>query len=57
VTGPLAYRHVDDIAAKVQQLVDAGAEDLQAINDVGGGKLTASVRDADGNVIGLLQDA
>ena len=27
----------------------------QGISDVGGGKLIAAVKDADGNVIGLLQ--
>jgi hypothetical protein len=25
------------------------------VNDVGGGKLVAAVKDADGNIIGLLQ--
>jgi hypothetical protein len=34
---------------------DAGAEAQQAIKDVGGGKLIASVKDADGNIIGLIQ--
>jgi predicted enzyme related to lactoylglutathione lyase len=33
----------------------AGAETLQEISDVGGGKLIATVKDTDGNVIGLLQ--
>jgi hypothetical protein len=27
------------------------------ITDVGGGRLVASLRDADGNIIGLIQDA
>ena len=36
---------------------DAGAEVQQEIKDVGGGKLIASVKDADGNVIGLIQAA
>jgi predicted enzyme related to lactoylglutathione lyase len=36
-------------------LLDAGAEALQAVKDVGGGKLIASLKDADGNVIGLMQ--
>jgi hypothetical protein len=39
----------------VKALLDAGAEVHQAVKDVGGGKLIASVKDADGNVIGLLQ--
>lgn len=55
MTGPLAYWHVDDINESLQQLVDAGAEVQQAVRDVGGGKLVASVRDPDGNPIGLLQ--
>jgi len=55
LTGPLGYWHVDDIAATLQQLRDAGAEEVQAVRDVGGGKLTASVKDADGNIVGLIQ--
>ncbi|HEX9342435.1 MAG TPA: glyoxalase, partial [Actinomycetota bacterium] len=35
----------------------AGAEAQQPISDVGGGKLIASVKDPDGNPIGLLQEA
>jgi hypothetical protein len=33
----------------------ARAKAEQDAKDVGGGKLTATVKDADGNVIGLLQ--
>ena len=33
----------------------AGAQTQQAIKDVGGGKLVASVKDVDGNIIGLIQ--
>ena len=55
MTGPLAYWHVDDIEKSLKALLDAGAEAHQEIKDVGGGKLIASVKDADGNVIGLLQ--
>jgi hypothetical protein len=29
----------------------------QGVKDVGGGKLIASVKDSDGNVVGLLQPA
>jgi hypothetical protein len=29
----------------------------QDVKDVGGGRLITSVKDADGNLIGLLQDA
>ena len=57
MTGPLAYWHVDDIEESLKALLDAGAEAQQEVKDVGGGKLIASVKDADGNVIGLLQSA
>ena len=57
MTGPVMYWHVEDLAGALAGLVAAGAEELQPVRDVGGGKLTASVRDADGNVIGLLQPA
>jgi predicted enzyme related to lactoylglutathione lyase len=55
MTGSLGYWHVDDINTTLQLLLDAGAEEQQAVRDVGGGKLIASVKDPDGNVIGLLQ--
>lgn len=55
--GPVGYWHVDDIATSLAQLLDAGAETLQEVKDVGGGKLTAIVKDADGNLIGLVQPA
>ncbi|MFK4227377.1 VOC family protein [Streptomyces sp. NPDC019890] len=57
MTGPVGYWHVDDIRASVKALIDAGAEEQQEVQDVGGGKLTAVVKDADGNIIGLLQAA
>ena len=53
--GPVGYFHVDDIRKSLQQLLDAGAQVQQEVRDVGGGKLIASVKDADGNVIGLVQ--
>jgi predicted enzyme related to lactoylglutathione lyase len=57
MTGPLCFWHVDDVHGRVKALLDAGAEVRQDVKDVGGGKLIASVKDADGNVIGLLQPA
>jgi predicted enzyme related to lactoylglutathione lyase len=57
MTGPLCYWHVDDIEASLKALLGAGAEAQQEVRDVGGGKLIATVKDADGNVIGLVQDA
>lgn len=55
MTGPVGYWQVSDIKASLQQLLDAGAVTLQPVKDVGGGNLIASVKDADGNVIGLCQ--
>jgi predicted enzyme related to lactoylglutathione lyase len=54
-TAPVTYWHTDDIEAAVAALVAAGAQEEQAVRDVGGGNLTATVRDADGNVTGLFQ--
>src|SRR6266498_1566252 len=55
MTGPVGFWEVDDIKDRLELLLGAGAEEVQAIRDVGGGKLIASVKDADGNMIGLLQ--
>ena len=55
MSAPLAYVEVDDIQRRLDQLLEAGAETQQPITDVGGGKLIASVKDADGNVTGLAQ--
>ena len=49
-----AYYHVDDIKKSLQLLLDTGAQVEQEVKDVGGGKLIASVRDGDGNIIGLI---
>jgi predicted enzyme related to lactoylglutathione lyase len=55
MTGPIAYHHVDDVSQSLKALLTAGAVEHQAVQDVGGGKLVASVTDTDGNVIGLIQ--
>lgn len=55
MTGPLSYYHVDDIKQSLQALIDAGAQLHQDVKNVGGGKLTASAKDADGHIIGLIQ--
>jgi predicted enzyme related to lactoylglutathione lyase len=55
-SGPVPYYEVDDIKESLQQLLEAGAETLDDVKDVGGGKLIASVKDADGNAIGLTQN-
>ena len=56
MTGPVPYWHVTDLRERLAALVAAGAELLQDAQDVGGGRLIAFVRDADGNLVGLLQD-
>ena len=56
MTGPVGYWHVDDINKSLKALLNAGAEAQQEVKDVGWGKI-ASVKDADGNVIGLVQSA
>ena len=56
MTGPVGYWHVDDINETLKALPDAGANTQQPITDVGGGKLIVTLKDADGNPIGLLQE-
>jgi len=56
MTGPTAYFVVDDINATHKAMIDAGAQPNEDIRDVGGGKLVATVKDPDGNVIGITQN-
>jgi predicted enzyme related to lactoylglutathione lyase len=56
MTGPVCYWTVTDIQASIDELTKAGATMHEAPFDVGGGKLVGSVKDADGNVIGLSQE-
>jgi predicted enzyme related to lactoylglutathione lyase len=56
MTSPVAYWHVPDIEARIAEVTAAGATVTEPAHDVGGGRLVASVADADGNVLGLLQD-
>jgi len=56
MTSPVAYWHVPDIEAKLAEVTAAGATVKDAVRDVGGGRLVATVTDPDGNVLGLLQD-
>jgi predicted enzyme related to lactoylglutathione lyase len=53
---PTPFWEVDDIEAKLAELLAAGAVVTEAAHEVGGGRVVASVTDADGNVLGLLQD-
>jgi predicted enzyme related to lactoylglutathione lyase len=54
-TGPICYWPAEDIDARVQELVSAGAELEQAPHDVGGGLMVASLTDPNGSTIGLRQ--
>ena len=55
-SGPITYREVTDIKASLQALVDAGAQLQQDVKDVGYGRLIATVKDAGGSTIGLMQN-
>jgi predicted enzyme related to lactoylglutathione lyase len=54
-SGPVAYWQVSDIRKTVQSLLESGAQTQQEVKGVGGGKLVATLRDGDGNLIGLMQ--
>ena len=54
--GATAYVHVDDIHTRFDALIATGAEEIEAIHDVGGCRLVASIKDPDGNILGILQD-
>ncbi len=56
LNGSVAYWEVADINQSFASLIAAGAKEVQPVRDVGGGKLVATVKDADGNVIGLTQN-
>lgn len=55
MAGPLGYWHVDDMNTALAAVLAAGGQQHQEVTDVGAGKLIATVKDADGNLIGLLQ--
>ena len=55
MTGPIDYWQVNDIKKSLQLSLAAGAQVQQEVKDVGGGKLIAWVKDADGNITGLVQ--
>jgi predicted enzyme related to lactoylglutathione lyase len=56
MSAPVAYRHVDDLAVALAEVVAAGATVREPAREVGGGRTVATVADPDGNVLGLLQD-
>ena len=55
MTGSICYYHVSDIRQSLQTLLDEGAQKMQDVKDVGSGKLIATLKSPDGNVIGLIQ--
>jgi predicted enzyme related to lactoylglutathione lyase len=55
--GPVAYTDVKDIRSSLQGMIEAGAEVVQDVREVGSGLLIAQLRDADGNVVGLRQQS
>ncbi|MGH2549942.1 MAG: VOC family protein [Thermomicrobiales bacterium] len=55
LVGSVATWLVENIEESLQSLVDSGAEVNQTITDVGGGILIASLKDSNGNFIGLMQ--
>lgn len=55
MTMPIGYYHVTDIQESLQSLLAAGAQIQQEVRNVADGKLIASVKDADGNITGLIQ--
>jgi predicted enzyme related to lactoylglutathione lyase len=56
LTGPVGYWHVDDMDTTLQAFGEAGATEKDSPSDVGGGRLVATLTDADGNPIGLIAD-
>lgn len=56
LTGAVPYWHVTDIQGTLARLVEAGAEVVQDVQEVGGGRRIASLKDRDGNALGLLED-
>jgi predicted enzyme related to lactoylglutathione lyase len=52
-TAPIAYWTTDDVDARVQALVAAGATVQRPPSDVGGGQVVALLADAAGNPVGL----
>lgn len=56
LASPVAYWHVSDMDAKLAEVTAAGGAVKEAPHEVGGGRRVASFADADGNVLGLVQD-
>ena len=57
ITVPIGYVEVADISKALKSLLDAGAQQLQPVTDVGGGLRITTVKDPDGNILGVRQPA
>ncbi len=57
ITSPIGYVSVPDISKALKSLLDAGAQELQPIREVGGGLRIATVKDRDGNILGMREAA
>lgn len=53
---PVSYWAVADIEAKLAEVTAAGGTLKEPARNVGGSRLVATFTDADGNVLGLVQD-
>lgn len=51
---PTAYWRVSDVAATYQKMLHSGATAHEQPHEVGGGIITAAVRDDAGNLIGVI---
>ncbi len=57
ITMPIGYVEVADISEALKSLLDAGAQELRPVTEVGGGLRIATVKDRDGNILGVRQPA
>ena len=55
-TGPAPYWGVPDAHAAFQKLIELGATEQSAVQDVGDGILTGLVTDPFGNTLGIIQN-
>jgi predicted enzyme related to lactoylglutathione lyase len=55
MSGATAYYQVSDIQQSLQVIQEEGGQVVQPARDVGGGKLVASTKDIDGNMVGFIQ--
>lgn len=55
MTGPMSFWNVPDVLERLAELLDAGWSMDTPVRKAGGGRMIATVRDPDGNVVGLMQ--